>query len=104
MTIYEVNIDLDPDIQDTYREWLTPHIREILKFEGFLEASVFTRESDNEKIGLTVHYRARNRAAVEGYLENHSARFRKDASDRFGGRFSAKRRILEESESVRAGS
>lgn len=98
MTIYEVNIALEPAIEIAYRKWLAPHVREILKLDGFIDASLFNRENENGKVCLTVHYRAKNRAAVDLYLEKHAAKFRKEASDRFGNQFSANRRILEEEE------
>jgi hypothetical protein len=102
MVTYEVNIDLDPTIEPQYRKWLSDHIREILQLEGFIDATVFSREAEAERVGLTVHYRLRDQDAIQLYLENHAARFRKDARDRFEGKFTATRRILIRLESISA--
>jgi hypothetical protein len=41
-----------------------------------------------------VHYRLRDAAALDAYLERHAARMRAEAIERFGARFSASRRVL----------
>ena len=42
-----------------------------------------------------VQYRLRDAAALEHYLQEHAPRMRADGEARFGGRFSASRRILQ---------
>lgn len=99
MILYEVNLTLDHDIAPEYELWLDGHIRDILALPGFLNARVF--RADPPEGGVTgrvyyvIQYHLRTRADLESYFSLHAARFRQDCRDRFEGRFSAWRRIME---------
>ncbi len=94
MTIYEVNLTVTADI-DSFALWLDEHIREILRIDGFVSAEWFEVEHDtpNEK-QWTVHYRLHNRESLDAYFTHHAERMRADGLQRFGGKFSATRRVL----------
>lgn len=95
--VYEVNIDLDAAIENEYRQWLRHHVAEILALPGFLEAQVFDVLDPAPaagRVAICMHYRVRNEAALQEYFEQHAARLRADGIARFGGRFSASRRVL----------
>ena len=65
--LYEVVIDVAPDMRDAYLAWLRPHMEEMLTFDGFLSADLhFNSEDKNE---ITCHYRLRDRTAMDAYLE-----------------------------------
>ncbi|MCZ7648339.1 MAG: DUF4286 family protein [Planctomycetota bacterium] len=105
MLCYEVNLSVDAEIAGAYRAWLDEHIRAILKLDGFEGATLFERAKaedayhdpgDDGRLLLTVQYRLRDRASFEAYLKDHAPAFREDGLKRFGGRFSAKRRVLME--------
>lgn len=95
--VYEVNIDLDAAIEAEYRGWLRHHIAEILALPGFLEAQVFDVLDPAPAVGrvaLCMHYRLRDETALQDYFKQHAPRLRADGTARFGGRFSASRRVL----------
>ena len=97
--IYEVNLEVDVEVLDTFVPWLEEHIEQMLTFDGFKSSEVLTDE-ENEEEGsqrkhYTVQYRLENRASLNSYFENHAAAMRGDGMNRFGGKFSATRRILE---------
>lgn len=95
--IYEVNIEVDRDIADTYRLWLWDHIAEILALPGFTGAKVFDvlePPPSAGRIGLCTQYALKNHEALESYLRDHAPRLRADGTARFGERFSAQRRVL----------
>jgi quinol monooxygenase YgiN len=100
MVVYEVNLRIDPSIEQEFHEWLDAHIPEMLEFEGFLSAEWFgvdPDESDPEQVGRiswTVQYRLDHRASLHKYLEEHAARMREDGLNRFGDKFAAYRRIM----------
>ncbi len=96
MVIYEVNITVQEPIAAQYEGWLEGHIREILRLDGFLDASWF-RDSGSTpgERRLVVHYRLRDRAALDSYLAEHAPRMRRDGTERFADGFTATRRILE---------
>ncbi len=101
MVIYEVNLTVDADIAEDYAAWLGPHISEILEIDGFLSAEWFEVESDEkDKVRWSIQYRVKDRTSLETYFIDHAERLRGDGLDRFGGRFTAERRILKRSASI----
>lgn len=95
MTNYEVNLSVDSEVADDYAAWLGPHIKEILEIDGFLSAEWFEVEGEEAgKMRWCIQYRVQNRTALETYFIEHAERMRGDGLERFGGRFTAERRIL----------
>jgi hypothetical protein len=100
MVIYEVNVTVDPEVADAYIAWLGPHVEEVLRLPGFLEARWYDRKAadegtvDGEKVLISVHYLVRDRASLDDYLAHHAPRLREDGLRRFPDRFTANRRIL----------
>lgn len=91
--LYEVVISIAPDIRDDYLAWLRKHMDEMLTFDGFESAEMFFNTEDENEI--TCHYRLRDRAAMDAYLEGPAKEMRADGVKRFGDRISARRRVLE---------
>jgi hypothetical protein len=104
MPIYEVNLSVDREIADEFGEWLPGHVAGMLRLGGFESASWFERVRlegepvDEERVHWTLHYRVRDRAALDAYFADHAAGMRQQGLHRFGGRFAAERRILRERE------
>lgn len=95
MIIYEVNLLIDSEIEQTYRVWLDAHVREILALPGFIDAEILEEKtSEAGKIALSVRYRLSSQADLDSYLADHAPRLRAEGQNKFGGRFSASRRIL----------
>jgi len=98
MIIYEVNLTVSLDVAQEYRSWLRGHIQEMLQQDGFHAAKLYQR--DNDEAGgngecWSVHYFLDSRAALNHYLDNHAKLLREEGIKRFGGKFSANRRVLE---------
>ena len=105
MLIYEVNLTVDPDVASEYRIWLERHIQQILALEGFQAAKFYQRDSDEAGGNgecWTVHYFMDSRSALNDYYDNHATAMREDGIKRFGGKFSASRRVLEPMEKFTA--
>lgn len=99
MIVYEVSIDVDHAIGDAYLDWLRDHVAQMLRFDGFVEARLHERDDlplAAERRGFVIVYRLRDRAALEVYFTDHAAAMRADGERRFGGRFTASRRVLRE--------
>ena len=96
MVVYEVNLKVENDLYDAYRDWLLEHIEQMLKFDGFsgYNLSINTEHQDGFKL-LTVWYYLETMTALDDYLENHSKEMRDDGVKKFGNKFSASRRIFE---------
>jgi hypothetical protein len=99
MVIYEVNVQIDPDIADAYYEWLVPHIEQMLAFDGFQGAKFLKLESetdaDDDMVNWSVHYFVLDMDHLRHYFEHHAAEMRAGGVRRFGERFRANRRILD---------
>jgi antibiotic biosynthesis monooxygenase (ABM) superfamily enzyme len=97
MLVYEVNLDVNADIFAAYRTWLDEHIASMLALPGFVSAEVFERRDPapaGQQRSLCVQYRLANAADLDRYLREHAPQMRADGQARFGGQFSASRRIL----------
>lgn len=98
MIVYEVNLDVDAAIHAQYRDWLDAHVREILALPGFVSAEILECQEPAPASGrrsLCVAYRLASPGDLERYLREDAPRLRADGIARFGGRFSATRRVLE---------
>lgn len=96
MVTYEVNLQVDAAIEGEYRAWLRDHVRELLALPGFVDATLYDVREPVEpgRIGLCVHYRLRDGAALDAYLLQDAPRMREAGISRFGDRFAASRRVL----------
>jgi quinol monooxygenase YgiN len=96
--VYEVNLSVDWAVADAYRRWLTEHVDAMLRLPGFIDAQrfdVLQSPAAAERAEFCVHYRLRDAAALDAYLQQHAPAMRADGVARFGERFSATRRILQ---------
>ena len=101
MLIYEVNLTVSRDIAADYRNWLRPHIEEMLKNPGFQAAKFYQRDADEaggDSECWTLHYFVENRAALNDYFDGPASAMREQGIALFGGKFSANRRVLESME------
>ena len=95
--IYEVNVDIDADIETEYRAWIADHVREICALPGVLGATVFDVVDPIAAPGhvsLCVQYDMRDAHALQTYLRDHAPRLRAEGVARFGERARASRRVL----------
>ena len=99
--IYEVNLTIDQEIAEEFKQWLKDHVAKMLEFKGFEKAEIFSRDPayrtspDIGKVFLTVQYTVRDRQSLDNYFQDHAPRMRTEGQERFPGQFSATRRILE---------
>lgn len=101
--IYEVTVAVDADVADAYRAWLNDHIPDVLAAGGFEHAAIYALADApaDGRSHLVVQYAVPGRAALSAYLAGPAAALRADAEHRFGGRFEARRRVLERLDEIR---
>jgi RES domain-containing protein len=97
--IYEVNLDVDACIEADYRAWLRDHVAQMLALPGFVDARMAevldpAPAPAPGRVAFCVHYRLHDEAALQAYFDHHATAMRGDGAARFGGRFSASRRVL----------
>jgi hypothetical protein len=94
---YEVALEPDPEILGEFEAWLEGHADEMLELPGFVGASIHKAEDPATGRPLrVVRYQLESRAALDRYLAEFAPRMRADGLARFGDRFMATRRIVEE--------
>lgn len=100
MLIYEVNLEVEDDINFKMAGWLPSHIDEMLKFKGFQSAHWYFRKPEDEgsentnKTLWSIHYLVEDRKSLDNYFDNHAEKMRKEGIEKFGNKFSASRRVL----------
>ncbi len=96
--IYEVSLDLHPDIQSEYDAWLEDHVTEMLTIPGFLSAEISRIDPQEDPHDdwprRCIRYRVASQEVFDDYLQNHAPRMRALGVEKFGDRFRASRRIL----------
>lgn len=98
MIVYQVDLQVDAAIADAYLPWLRAHVRQMLAFPGFEQATllaVIDPPPPADAVQWRVQYRLRDQAALDDYLRNHAAAMRAEGLQRFGAAVRASRRVLQ---------
>ena len=70
MIIYEVNIQINVDIQNRFFSCLRSHAKQMLEFDGFKKYNIYKNEK--EDLSFSVHYHVESIIYLENYIRNHS--------------------------------
>ena len=101
LLIYEVNLEVDEDINFKVAGWLTEHINKMLTFKGFNMAQWFFRKPEDEgrphinKTLWTIQYLVEDRASLDAYLNEHAPTMREETVNKFGDKITSTRRVLQ---------
>ena len=97
MIIYNVTINVDDSIHDQWLKWIKEHIPQVLATGKFTEAKLTKVLVDEETGGVTysVQYRAKSRADLNDYYQNHAERLRDEGLKLFADKMLAFRTELE---------
>ena len=92
MVIYEVNIQINVDIQNRFSSWLRSHAKQMLEFDGFKKYNIYKNEK--EYLSFSVHYHVESIIYLENYIRNHSDGMRLKGKKEFENKMTINRRIL----------
>jgi Domain of unknown function (DUF4286) len=97
MLIYNVTVNVDNDIRDQWLAWMkAEHVPAVMETGFFLENSIYkVLVSEEQGTTYSVQYQCDNAHDLDQYKTKHAPRLQKDATDKFGGKFSAFRTVLE---------
>ena len=98
MIVYAVELAMPAALRAEYLAWLDGHVRAMLALPGFLEGKLLIRTDPPPAPGrfvVAVHYRLRDRAALDSYFSQHAAAMRAAGVARFGSQVTAARQVLE---------
>ena len=98
MIIYSVTITIQPAIETEWVDWMKQnHIPDVLRTGCFAECRMYkVRDTEGDEPSYVMQYHCRSIAEYHRYRDSFAAALQKQHSDRFSGRFSATRQILEE--------
>jgi hypothetical protein len=97
MIIYNVTVNVEDAAHDAWLEWMkSTHIPDVVSTGCFMHGKIF-RILVEEQLGVSysVQYSANSMEDVDRYLETFAQKLRQDAHDKFGGKFTAFRTLLE---------
>lgn len=93
---YEVNLTVKLEVVDSFRQWLLPHVHEMMQFAGFRKVDIYTviepAQSGCEQI--IVLYTVDTMAQLNAYLQDNAEQMRKKTRDNFSNKFTVERRIF----------
>lgn len=98
MYIYNVTINVEDSIRETWLEWLREiHIPQMLETGKFTDARICRVVVEEQTGGTTfaVQYKAINREALAAYYREDAERLRADGQQRFGDKCLSFRTELE---------
>lgn len=94
---YEVTLEPDPEILRDFEAWLEYHVDDMIALPGFTGATIHKGVNPETGAALRiVRYELENQAALDRYLAEDAPRMRAEGTSRFGDRFRATRRIVQE--------
>jgi len=105
MIIYEVNLLINQAIAHEFMPWLETHVKEMMTFQGFVQAQFLKQTTDliDAKLQLTIQYSLESMQALDDYLANHAPKMRADGLEKFPDQFSATRRVFSVKSVVKKG-
>lgn len=99
MILYNVTINIEPEIQDDWVQWMkNKHIPDVMN-TGFFRGHYFFRIISNPKEeGLTycIQYFLDNIGDYEKYQEKYAPQLQKEVEERYPDKFVAARTIMKE--------
>lgn len=103
--IYLVHVDVKKEVAERYREWLLPHISEVLESPGFLRAELdedLEVEGAKDTTAFRIRYLVRSREELELYFRERAPALREDGLRRFPDQFVARREVWQKTSLVGA--
>ena len=96
--IYEVNCMVPQSRQDEFLVWLELHVKQLLKIDGFEDATISRLQEDDRlpeaHEGFCVQYFLEDRSVFDRYIADYAPAMREDGANRFGDDLKIYRRLM----------
>jgi hypothetical protein len=98
MIVYSVTVTIHPGVETEWRDWMKQvHIPDVLQTGCFTECTMYKIcEPAGQQPSYVMQYRCNSLQDYRRYNETFAAAIQKEHSDKFSGRFTASRQVLEE--------
>jgi len=96
---YEVSVEVEVTLVQSYRLWLDTYVREMVSFPGFVSARLYDVLAPAPPAGMQgfcVQFVLRDTASLDIYLREHAMKFRASSLALFGdhARANRSRRVM----------
>src|SRR5262245_53798536 len=102
MIIYNVTINIEDDVRDTWVKWMKDvHIPDVMStgmFTEFRFSRLLSRQADETGTTYVIQYLAETMEHYEQYQANHAPRLQQESRKHFEGKFVAFRTLMEKVE------
>ncbi|RPI19599.1 MAG: DUF4286 family protein [Ignavibacteriae bacterium] len=98
MIVYNVTVNVDEEIHENWLDWMTTkHIPQVMETGCFTGSEIFRLLSPETEEGVTysIQYYANDLEEYEKYQIEHAAFLQSETKEKFGGRYTAFRSVLE---------
>ena len=93
MIIYSVEICIDKDIAEEWLRWMkSKHIPDVMKTNLFIQNKIF--KNIDVKNTYTIQYQLNSLSEYLKYEKEFAPALQKEQTEKFKGKFQAKRRLL----------
>lgn len=100
MLLYSVSVKIDRDIQVEWQQWMqAQHIPDVLATGLFVDAVIYAQtepDGERDRCCFRIDYRCISAQQLERYQRDYAPALQADHSQRYTGRFSASRQILQQ--------
>jgi len=99
MIVYNVTINVDEDIHEAWHEWMTTkHIQDVMDTGCFIDSKVFRLLTPEPEEGESyiVQYFAETIEDYERYQIEHAAILQTEHNEKYKGKFTSIRSVMEE--------
>ena len=91
--VYEVSIQLDSKLTESYLAWLKGHVEEMLKLPCFQTADIFIGEEGPKNL-IRVHYSYKEPKDFQNYLDQYAEQMRAQLPEIFKNQLEFERALL----------
>ena len=98
MIIYNVTLNIDHDVAETWLQWMIDtHIPDVMNTGMFIDNNIFRLIGDEKSGGVTyaVQYRCADMATYEKYRDELAPALQAETNKKFQGKFVVFRSLLE---------
>lgn len=101
--VYELALDINREIIDSFDDWLTSFVDKALQEPGFTDAEILSSEGDHDgRARRIVRFRLDSRQALADYRSGQEDRMLAAAAEQFGAAFRVNRGVLHPAKSATA--
>ncbi|MBP7512029.1 MAG: DUF4286 family protein [Bacteroidia bacterium] len=100
MIIYNVTINVDDEIHDSWLNWMkSKHLNDVLEtgmFSSYKMLKLLSKQSDEFGTTYAIQYYTPSMENYEKYQSDYAEKLQAEGKELFGGKFYAFRTLLEE--------